>query len=103
MGLNLPVKRIVTLALALLCFLSWAALADDKPCRVYFVGNIVTDTIRYDSLAKLSRSRVHALTWGRGHDPWRSVVLALGTSKGWFSAGAVWALSQGSCPARLTT
>jgi hypothetical protein len=32
MGLDLPVKRILTVALAVPCCLSSTALADDKPC-----------------------------------------------------------------------
>ncbi len=38
---------------------------DDRPVRAYFLGNSVTDTIRYDSFAKLAASRGHTLTWGR--------------------------------------
>ena len=45
-------------------------LADDgKISGAYFVGNSVTDTIRYGSLAKLAESRGHALTWGRDMIP----------------------------------
>jgi hypothetical protein len=69
MGLSLPVKRIFTVALALPCCLSSTALAEDKPRCAYFVGNSVTDTIRYSSLAKLAESRGHALTWGRDMIP----------------------------------
>jgi hypothetical protein len=69
MGLDLPVKRIFTVALALPCCLPSTALADDKPCRAYFIGNSVTDTIRYDSFAKLAASRGHTLTWGRDMIP----------------------------------
>ena len=36
-----------------------------KTLRVYFVGNSVTDTVRYGSLAKLAASRQHSLVWGR--------------------------------------
>ena len=36
-----------------------------KTLRVYFVGNSVTDTVRYGSLAKLAASRQHPLVWGR--------------------------------------
>jgi len=47
-----------------------AALAGDhKPVRAYFVGNSVTDTIRYTSFAKLVQSRGHTLTWGRDMIP----------------------------------
>jgi hypothetical protein len=69
MGLDLPMKRISTVALVLTCFLPSTALAHDKPCRAYFVGNSVTDTIRYDSFAKLAPSRGHTLTWGRDMIP----------------------------------
>lgn len=33
--------------------------------RVYFIGNSVTDTIRYDALQKLAESRGHKHIWGR--------------------------------------
>ena len=33
--------------------------------RVYFVGNSVTDTVRYESLAKLAATRGQQLVWGR--------------------------------------
>ncbi len=36
-----------------------------KTLRVYFIGNSVTDTVRYDSLAKLATSKHHQLVWGR--------------------------------------
>jgi hypothetical protein len=42
---------------------------EDQPLRVYFVGNSVTDTIRYGSLVKLARSRGRTLTWGRDMIP----------------------------------
>lgn len=38
---------------------------DEKPLRTYFVGNSVTDTIRYGALAELAASRGRTLTWGR--------------------------------------
>lgn len=38
---------------------------DSRALRVYFVGNSVTDTIRYPALADLARARGHELTWGR--------------------------------------
>jgi hypothetical protein len=50
-------------------FLPVTALAGDRPLRTYFVGNSVTDTIRYGSLAKLAGSRGHTLTWGRDMIP----------------------------------
>lgn len=33
--------------------------------RVYFVGNSVTDTVRYDALRQLAESRGHVQPWGR--------------------------------------
>jgi hypothetical protein len=42
---------------------------EEKPLRVYFVGNSVTDTIRYELLTKLAASRGHTLTWGRDMIP----------------------------------
>jgi hypothetical protein len=36
-----------------------------KPFRVYFVGNSVTDTIKYAALAELAKSRSHDQVWGR--------------------------------------
>lgn len=42
-----------------------AAESPDRTLRVYFVGNSVTDTVRYGSLAKLAASRGHTLIWGR--------------------------------------
>jgi len=41
------------------------AQAEEKPLRVYFVGNSVTDTINYRALAELAKSRGHTHVWGR--------------------------------------
>ena len=41
------------------------APAEEKPLRVYFVGNSVTDTINYRALAELAQSRGHNHVWGR--------------------------------------
>ena len=41
------------------------APAEEKPLRVYFVGNCVTDTINYRALAELAKSRGHKHVWGR--------------------------------------
>jgi hypothetical protein len=41
------------------------ASAEEKPLRVYFVGNSVTDTINYRGLAELAKSRGHQQVWGR--------------------------------------
>jgi hypothetical protein len=38
---------------------------EQKPFRVYFVGNSVTDTINYRALAELAKSRGHNHVWGR--------------------------------------
>ena len=54
--------------LALLIILAAAqgqAQAQEKPFRVYFVGNSVTDTINYRGLAELAKSRGHKQVWGR--------------------------------------
>ncbi len=69
MSLNIIVRRTLCVMIALTFFLSVKVFGDDKPCRVYFVGNSVTDTIRYSSLAKLAQSRGHTLTWGRDMIP----------------------------------
>ena len=42
-----------------------AADAATNSLRVYFIGNSVTDTVRYGSLVKLAASRQHQLVWGR--------------------------------------
>ena len=69
MSLNLTVRRTLCVMIALTLFLSDKVIGDDKPTRAYFVGNSVTDTIRYGSLAKLAQSRGHTLTWGRDMIP----------------------------------
>ena len=50
----------------LLVFVSDAS-ADERSetLRVYFIGNSVTDTIRYESFAKLAESRDQSIVWGR--------------------------------------
>lgn len=42
-----------------------AAEAAKTALRVYFIGNSVTDTVRYGSLAKLAAGRGQQLVWGR--------------------------------------
>jgi hypothetical protein len=42
-----------------------AADADIDSLHGYFIGNSVTDTVRYGSLAKLAASRGRQLVWGR--------------------------------------
>lgn len=36
-----------------------------KTLRVYFVGNSVTDTVKYGLLADLAKARGHTMPWGR--------------------------------------
>ena len=69
MVFNSPRRRFFALVIAPVLFLSGTAHGDDSPLRTYFVGNSVTDTIRYGSLAKLAKSRGHTLTWGRDMIP----------------------------------
>jgi hypothetical protein len=61
-------KRLLIVLVALAAFAP-ASQAQNAPTgrtlRVYFIGNSVTDTIRYGSLAKLAASRGHKLIWGR--------------------------------------
>ena len=60
-------KRTSQFASALVC-LSLAMRAQCAPAeslRVYFIGNSVTDTVRYDGLAKLAEARGVKLDWGR--------------------------------------
>ncbi|TWT84777.1 hypothetical protein CA13_62570 [Planctomycetes bacterium CA13] len=38
---------------------------DAQPLRVYFIGNSVTDTIRYGAFAELAESRDQSIIWGR--------------------------------------
>ncbi len=42
-----------------------AVAADPQTLRVYFIGNSVTDTVRYSELAKLAAAREVQLDWGR--------------------------------------
>src|SRR5271165_7225485 len=69
MSLTLTLRRTLCVMIALTLFLSIKVFGDDKPTRAYFVGNSVTDTIRYGSLARLAKSRGHVLTWGRDMIP----------------------------------
>ena len=55
--------------IGVLLFFCRSAHGDDSPLRAYFVGNSVTDTIRYGSLAKLAKSQAQTLTWGRDMIP----------------------------------
>src|SRR3954452_9157734 len=70
MDLNLPLRWGFAVVAAWNLFLPGTAFGDDgKISRAYFVGNSVTDTIRYGSLAKLAESRGRTLTWGRDMIP----------------------------------
>ncbi len=52
-----------------LLLLYWAAdrghAGEARTLRVYFVGNSVTDTVKYGLLAKLAESRGRQMPWGR--------------------------------------
>jgi hypothetical protein len=57
MDFNSPRRHFFALVIGPVLFLSGTAHGDDSPLRTYFVGNSVTDTIRYGSLAKLAKDR----------------------------------------------
>jgi hypothetical protein len=42
-----------------------ALTATARTNRVYFIGNSVTDTVKYDKLRQLAESRGHGMPWGR--------------------------------------
>ena len=52
---------------AIILALSLSQAADSPPSsfRVYFVGNSVTDTVRYPLLAALADGRGIKMSWGR--------------------------------------
>lgn len=54
----------LTLALSLAAG-AVANAAESAPLRVYFIGNSVTDTVRYEALARLAEARGLRLDWGR--------------------------------------
>lgn len=67
-----PLKRIVSsvrrafvLPLTLVCCLLPATTRADETLRVYYIGNSVTDTVRYPALAELAQSRGVKIDWGR--------------------------------------
>jgi len=69
MVFNSPRRRFFALVIGSVLFLAGTAHGEERPLRTYFVGNSVSDTIRYGSLAKLAQSRGHTLTWGRDMIP----------------------------------
>ena len=48
-----------------LALASLAPAVTTNTLRVYFIGNSVTDTVRYGELAKLAATRDVKLDWGR--------------------------------------
>ncbi len=60
-------RRTLVLALAstLLYLSSFSNVSQAQTQRVYFIGNSVTDTVRYGELAKLAAARDVKLDWGR--------------------------------------
>ncbi|MGA2620944.1 MAG: hypothetical protein ABSF26_25250, partial [Thermoguttaceae bacterium] len=54
-----------TALLVVIALIAVQAPAEERPLRVYFVGNSVTDTINYRGLAELAKSRGHKQVWGR--------------------------------------
>lgn len=54
-----------TLTCASFYALAIAASAPGITNRIYYIGNSVTDTIRYDKLAQLATNRGHVVLWGR--------------------------------------
>ena len=69
MVFNSSKRSFLSLFIASVLLLSGTAHGDDSPLRTYFVGNSVTDTIRYGSLANLAKSRERTLTLGRDMIP----------------------------------
>jgi hypothetical protein len=51
--------------LTLLAFTAFPLSAATNTLRVYYIGNSVTDTVRYGELAKLAATRGVKLDWGR--------------------------------------
>ena len=60
-----PRTLFLALASALLYLASFSNAAQAQTQRVYFIGNSVTDTVRYGELAKLAAARDVKLDWGR--------------------------------------
>ncbi len=65
--MRLHQARISVIAMLLLSsiLLQTARSEPPKMRRVYFIGNSVTDTIKYDGLEKLAAERARQLIWGR--------------------------------------
>lgn len=63
----MSIGRLIPAVLVLLVAAGATAARDDarKALRVYFVGNSVTDTVRYAALADLAKARGHRQVWGR--------------------------------------
>ena len=67
-----------SLAVALLCALA-VACAQAKTNRVFFIGNSVTDQVRYDQLRQLAESRGHVQPWGRQMTPGAPLDMLIST------------------------
>jgi hypothetical protein len=66
-------RRLLALMIVPVLVHAGAARGGESVVRTYFVGNSVTDTIRYGSLARLAKSRGRTLTWGRDMIPGASL------------------------------
>jgi hypothetical protein len=60
-------RLLATLVVGLATLMATYTCAEELPktLRVYFVGNSVTDTIKYGALAELAKSRGYTQVWGR--------------------------------------
>jgi len=56
--------RLIAVAVSAV-LLTAASCFADEPLRVYYLGNSVTDTVRYASLAELAQTREVKIEWGR--------------------------------------
>lgn len=82
-ALNNPSRLLASLVCAAL---SHGAAAETL--RIFFIGNSVTDTVRYDVLAKLAVTRGARLDWGRAMIPGGPLEWIYTHPNGWLSAGA---------------
>jgi hypothetical protein len=64
-GITSFIIGIATALLSCSPFATGAAEPASKPLRVYFIGNSVTDTVRYAQFAELAKSKEITLQWGR--------------------------------------